>query len=79
MLKAANLLKNCYFDQNQIPARLLHINIFFKDNEYFDEHHGDKEVSVAVTPNGFADSPVGDRKIFHQLDFSSDFLSVEYL
>jgi len=33
----------------------------WQDNEYFDEHHGDKEVSVAVTPNGFADSPVGDR------------------
>ena len=31
------------------------------DNRYFRDEHGSKLVTVAVTPNGLADSPVGDR------------------
>jgi len=30
------------------------------DMNYWKEKYGDKEVTVALTPNGLADSPVGD-------------------
>jgi len=35
----------------------------WQENSYFRDHFQDKSVTVAVTPNGYADSPVNDRKI----------------
>ena len=34
----------------------------WRTNEYFRRELGSTEVTVAVTPNGLADSPVGDRQ-----------------
>ena len=34
----------------------------WRSNEYFRRELGSTEVTVAVTPNGLADSPVGDRQ-----------------